>query len=1226
MTVVVPWNGSVTLGAVEGRDLATITSAEFSPSTIRADLPLVQVSRPFTVRERSMVTVSMYPVRGGSIYRTIDIQLAFSGGTSDRISGSAADPWFDRVLNSTAANFAQAKDWKAPRAEQSALSSAAAPGPFSSGATFFKIPVGQSGVYRITGAQLQAAGLSLTNVAGDSIRIFNGGGLQNEIQNNLPRPQFTEIAVVVNDGNDGRLDAGDEILFYGTSLNRWVYAPGSPAEFASHHYAVDNVYWLAVGGNFAGLPSRMTTIDGTVTGTYDLQLTRGQRYVHVEQDSLLSLGIDGHQYDFYEWYWTSASTVRLFVPTPGAVASIDNSIVIGDLTSYVPPTGYASARVNNVPVAWSCNPVSCTGTTSALTSGLNQIDLTLSPQNPGVAPGYFNWLNIIYTSLLEPAGDNLDVTLADTSARAQVVVNDQFSTAPLILSLDNAQQPQRVINAQRAGGKVTFEMTLSNPGPNHFYMTTPAQYRAPISITKVTPPDLRAELGQGDLIIVTMPQFVSALGDYIGYRQSFGRTIKVATVGDIMDNFSWGVYDPTAIRDFLKFAYENWTAPAPSAALFVGDGSYDYLNHLGSGVPNYVPSFNMPASYDSRAGDDNYVYFGSYGLLDADTSYPQPTDRGFDMMTARWPVKSASEIRTIVSKIKQYESAADLGSWRKDVVIVADDEYGNYNNEIYHVTDAILLENEHLPRVYHRDRIYLWDYPSVNRDKPAVNDAIVNAFNKGALVVNYIGHGNPDVWAHEHVLQRTTDLPRMTNRDRLPLVFAASCAIGFFDDPRREAMGEDFLGMANGGGIGVISAARLVYSSDNAAFNREVYDFLMYNSGLSIDEAVFAAKVARQYAGGTPFQRANDRAYLYFGDPYLNLGTPRLSIAFDQAPDSLTPLAVTTVAGRVVDKTTATVVRNGTVYVDVYDSDRPKTHRLESNPDIKVDYRLGGPSVYHGSASVTAGQFSFDFVTPLDINFGGKGARIELYAVLDSIDAVGLVDSLAIRDTAAVTTDSTGPAISYRVSGRTNFISGDHVTLGEQLELTIADPSGINLTSGLGHGITMEIDSRPDQMVNLSSVFAFDRDTYTTGTAGYAFAKLTPGDHTLKIKAWDNANNSSVVTLTVRVTADESLAINNLLNYPNPMSGSTTFYFELTSPADRFTLEIFTLSGRKIKTIDHFSLPADNYPNDAVSVGWDGRDAVGDRVATGVYIYKATAVPQVGGGRVESFGKVVVVN
>jgi flagellar hook assembly protein FlgD len=92
------------------------------------------------------------------------------------------------------------------------------------------------------------------------------------------------------------------------------------------------------------------------------------------------------------------------------------------------------------------------------------------------------------------------------------------------------------------------------------------------------------------------------------------------------------------------------------------------------------------------------------------------------------------------------------------------------------------------------------------------------------------------------------------------------------------------------------------------------------------------------------------------------------------------------------------------------------------------------------------------------------------------------------------------------------------------------------------------------------------------------------------------------------------------------MQQQTTFYFELTEDADRMTVDIFTVAGRKIRTFSGHDLMASTYPNDRFRVSWDGRDVEGDRVATGVYIYKVSAVPAAGGETVESFGKIVVIN
>jgi hypothetical protein len=233
-----------------------------------------------------------------------------------------------------------------------------------------------------------------------------------------------------------------------------------------------------------------------------------------------------------------------------------------------------------------------------------------------------------------------------------------------------------------------------------------------------------------------------------------------------------------------------------------------------------------------------------------------------------------------------------------------------------------------------------------------------------------------------------------------------------------------------------------------------------------------------------------------------------------------------------------------------------------------------------------------------------------------------------VSSVVTASTDSVGPKIEFTVGDRKVFVDGEEVSRQESVQITLTDSSGINLSGGLGHGITLELDNRPENTINVTESFSYETGDYTTGKLLYPLAKLDPGEHSFKIKAWDNANNSSTAQFSINLVSSSQMAINDLLNYPNPVKGgsATTFYFELTAPVHRFSLDIFTLSGKKIRSFVGENLGADNYPNRDFEAVWDGRDADGDAVATGVYIYKATALPQTGGTSVESFGKVVVIN
>ncbi|MEE8576980.1 MAG: C25 family cysteine peptidase, partial [candidate division Zixibacteria bacterium] len=747
---------------------------------------------------------------------------------------------------------------------------------------WFKINVTSTGLHRVSGAQLQSAGLSLINLESSSIRLFNSGGRILSLMNSDPRPQFEEIAIIVEDGGDGVFEAIDRIYFFGESVDRWVYEIGEPVSHVNNIYTATNVYWLTVGDGFAGPANRMD-VQSQYSGTTDTTITTFLRRVHVEQDNLQLRDDKGHVEDYYSgWMWDDSAAISLWVSSSGYVPGDVATVAVWARTGW---PDYVDLWVQSRrAVEVSANNFECRFTTTDLTGGLDQFRFDLETNSASYNTPFFDYMQLSYNSLLEPSNGQLDIALGSYDGPATLQVIDDFLAEPIVLDLTDPSQPSRVTGIIRSSGYVNLELLLEAGSMNRLVLCTPNSAALPSSIERVEVNDIRSAMPQTDLVIVAPRVFHAALADYKAYRESQGHTLSVVAVEDIMDFFGFGQFDPVAIRDFLKHAFETWPQPSPSAVLFVGDASYDYMDAYGTGVRNYVPSLVHPwRGLDWTYSDDNYVYFGDYAYSDADSSYDStatPVDYGFDMMVARWPVSSVAEINSIVEKIKSYETSSNLGSWRNRIALVADDEYSDRAwLEPQHTTQTETLSRDHIPDHFLRNKVYTWDFPFENDNRPTANDAITDAFNDGSLIVNYVGHGNPDIWSHERVFTRLGDLPRLHNSDRLPLVFAASCAISFFDDPMREAMGEDLLAMPGGGAISVLAATRLVYSSDNSAFNRKVYDVLLDNHALSICEALYLSKLERVLSlPGRPFSWTNDRAYALFGDPYLKLAMPRYRV------------------------------------------------------------------------------------------------------------------------------------------------------------------------------------------------------------------------------------------------------------------------------------------------------------------------------------------------------------
>jgi len=184
------------------------------------------------------------------------------------------------------------------------------------------------------------------------------------------------------------------------------------------------------------------------------------------------------------------------------------------------------------------------------------------------------------------------------------------------------------------------------------------------------------------------------------------------------------------------------------------------------------------------------------------------------------------------------------------------------------------------------------------------------------------------------------------------------------------------------------------------------------------------------------------------------------------------------------------------------------------------------------------------------------------------------------------------------------FVNGTIVNQRPVLILKLADSSGINTSgTGIGHDITAMLDNNNDQLFNLNNYYEADLDQYGQGYARFQLPVLEPGIHSLKIKAWDVLNNSSEFALDFSVVNDEELVIDHVLNYPNPFTTKTQFWFEHNKPGqDLFVqIHIFSLTGRVVKSIEK-TINTDG--NRSSEVDWDGRDDFGDKIGRGVYVYR----------------------
>jgi hypothetical protein len=1146
---------------------------------------------PFSVRDLRIVRVWL------PSQQSANVQVRWSNAVTSASLGD--DPVFEPIYRAVVLNYDQSRSFRARSAR------APIDNPFARSSEWYRVVVTADGPHRITQGQLSAAGFPVSIADPRDFRMYYAGGRTLPVPNSTPRPQLHEIAIEVTGETDGDFGSSDAICFFGQSTDRWQN-DDSDAAYITNEYTRENVYWLVPDATDTLPVMRIATISA-LPGA-DLPVSVGIGRAVAEQDRL----IDQEDEDFFTWFWQDAPSLSTVMNLPGAQSGAGTVTVTVGLGTVI---NRLRVRVNGTLAAFqSAAGLRITyNAASWLPNSTIQLSDTLNQDF------WLDRLEVVYPRALVSDATGLEFWLPGTTGDHVRIRG--VSSGALLWDITNADSPL-VISGDVRGDTIAFNPQSAGP-ERRYRVWTRSQAASPASVIAAQPGSLRQSPSVTDMLMITHPLFTNVVASYRSHREAeSGISTDIISVSDIYDDFGFGLFDPVAIRDFLKYTYQTSSVP-PSAALLVGDGSYDFQNHTGAGSVNYIPPFVVPPNVDRTAGDQLFVSFGPHGTLDVDTSWVKLDDRGWDMMIARWPVRSPAEAQIVANKIARYESEPEFGLWRNRILLVADDEIGSAGStqEFFHTEQA---EGQILPRIdssYNVDKVYLFEYPrDAAGDKPLAREELVRIWNEGMLLVDYVGHGSPDVWAHEAIFRRGDDVPRLFNRGRLPLVYTASCSIGLFDHPSSEGMGEELLRRPDGGAIAIISATRLVFSAPNVDLNAPVLSFLVGPAPLTTGQALYAGLIARQYSSsGGPIAIENDRKHILFGDPFMFLARADLDVRFDTAsmPDSLIALTVMNVTGQITDSAGAPENPGGRLLLSVLDAPRARAYTVGSKT---VNYTLPGRPIFDGTFAVSDAAFDLGFIVPKDVSYGADGARIVVYVEGDTQDALGVLPSVSIAQVGATSSDNSGPVWDLTLNGQpvsgTPSITGDAVWRAR-----ITDPLGINIGGG-GHGISVAIDGREFERRDITSLFRYDLGSFSTGTIEFSVPELTPGSHDVNLLAWDNANNPAALDVSVEVLNQTDYKIKDFLVYPNPFNPAAQparLTYELPFAPDRVEFSVFTVAGKRVRTIaDPMPSVGYNY-----SASWDGRDDVGDPVAAGVYLLAIEV--QGAGQKTKEFTKIVVI-
>ena len=1120
---------------------------------------------------------------------------------------------------------------------------------------WYKIGVNRSGVFKIDRAFLEEIGVSVSGLNPKHINIYGNHFPELPIINSHSRPDdLLKNAIYIEGEGDNVFDQNDYILFYATGPTIETTIINEGFNYSSNIYDSLAYYYLCIDATETA--KRVQTI-GDVAGasTHNSSTFNEVAFYEKDRENLLASGDLwlGEEFDITE-------TQSFTLPTSNIVTSEPVTLKVSIATNAPSGTRKFLVTVNNQ-LLGEIDGLNTLGSYNrgvlnfqefdfSLTSSTANVQLEFDKSNPA-SVGWLDYLQLNYRRYITNSTEQIRVRDWSNVGNGNITnytVSDALSST-LVWEVTDPSNAVKV-STTSSGNSLNFKQATDTL--KTFAVFTNSQAFSPIFVKKIENQNLHA-LPQVEYLIIKHELLSDQANRLADLHRANGLSVHVVDIQDVYNEFSSGAADPIAIRWFAKMFYERGNTNPNNqlkSLLLFGDGSYDALNRHseGSGT-NLLPTYQNPGTAKNNgiiSLTDSFTSDDFFGILD-DNEAMNKSDL-IDIGVGRLPVHTVEEAEDVVNKIEHYMNygstlysnasgvtcdadgyASTLGDWRTRSLLIADDENSGafvFDCESLSDTLNVKYQSMNIAKVYLD--AYQQEATSSGQRYPEVENAINQLINSGALVANYVGHGGETGLAAERILS----IPMMkswTNIHKLPLFVSATCEFSRFDDPERVSAGEQMLTLPYGGAVGLLTTTRLVYITTNSFLVKNLYSNLYLeenNQNLNLGEIIRRSK--NMTAGGDN----NFRNFTLLGDPALVLGKPNPNIQsktlngvdINGAIDTLKALSKITIEAEVKDANGNIITSfNGIAYPTVYDKaiERVTLSQDSDSPEIKFNDRSS--ILYKGKSTVTNGKFKFSFVVPKDINYAfGKG-KLSYYAENGQSQKLGFDTTIVIGgiDPNGIS-DNIGPEIDLYMND-VNFADGGITDESPIFIAKVTDENGINTTgNGIGHDITLIIDGQTASPIILNNFYEADLNTYQSGEVNYQLLNLEEGTHTATFKVWDVNNNSSEQTLTFEVRAKEEIAISHLLNYPNPFTTRTEFYFEHNQVCNSLDtkIEIFTISGKLVRTIFQ---TVNNSGFRTSGIPWDGRDDFGDKLAKGVYIYRLS-IEMDTGEKAEKLEKLVI--
>ncbi|MEO0127604.1 MAG: C25 family cysteine peptidase [candidate division WOR-3 bacterium] len=1146
---------------------------------------IIEVSAPNYFRDINTVSLKINPVRYNPIKkeiiisRVLKITVKFKG--KPKVVPLFNDS-FEEIYKRVIINYDQCKYWRRERLEQTIKN------PFSVSNIWFKIEVDKEGLYKIGYDELKKAGINPRQLDPQTMKVYNAAFelLPKNVLQQFP-DSLIEIPVFVEGEEDHSFDKDDYLIFYGFPASHFV--PDTFLKWYENGYAKNNVYWFTFGG---ALGKRMEKVNATSNNSNPDTVVK--EILHFEED------IHNPTRSGINWYWmdfslgTAESTV-VRVPLNHKYASGNANIIVSIFDSMSPspqPFWYrlildGQSFFNDtivLPQTMSLPPVKLSGTCVLnKDSSIFEFWVRRLPPDTTRLTVYLNCFDIEYNRLADMTEPFhcFFKNPVDYSIRCKNV-----NSKPFIIDITDLRQPKMLDNFLMSGKNITFSSNCDS-----FQLLYAAQLKSAIDakLIPVSPGRLRTVDNGSEYLIITHKNFYNSIMPLVNYRRQ-EYTTKVVTVDAIFDDFSFGKYDPLAIKHFLYHTYNNWST-IPKYVLIVGDATYDYKNNLGKeNPPNYVPMYETGTTLSGNPGiPPNYIYEGEYVNFFGTEA----------MVLGRITVRTNKEVRDFIDKVFAYENSDIDGTWNRRIILSADDEYANGWEGTTHSSACEAVNSFVSNLLYDRAKIYMLSYlpfppHDVNTVKPLATEDFIKELNKGALIGCFFGHGNTHQLAHEKLIIET-DIPRVNNGRRFFFFYFASCTVGRFDDSDHECIAEEFVRMKQGA-IGTMGAHAASNTSTNQPIGIELFRLFTHpDTNLTMGECYYIAK-----------HRGNGiSTYLMLGDPATKIRKVKQNFNIQTVQDSIRPLEKLKVLSDKKPYYLTAYIKDTThikwidpTTVNKISSHIRRTVRVGPNTQdtLIFDYRIEGKEVYNGYWTIDTAQFAVPIISTTHLPV------IKLSGYKDQTSST--LDSIRVWGTVMPTTDQEGPKVLF-YDGARQLKNGDWVDKTFTLTGIVSDESGINLLNSKEDARGFFLYVGKDNVLNrvdLRNNFIYNQNSYSEGEFKTEITLDNPQE-SITVYVSDNCYNQTIEKILLNTNIYERISIENVLIYPNPVKHHKGIWITFVlSQSAKVTIKIYTIAGRLVKVLPELSGHA-GYNQKF----WDGRDEYGDDLSNGVYLVNILA-------------------